>query len=377
MTDRITKVVVNTDNYRRNLDVIRSLIPATTKIMTVLKANAYGHGIVALANTANEWGADYMGVASLGEARQIRKAGISSPCLILSYLDIDSIPDAIAAKVSVTAMDDDFISALQQQAEKTGDIVNVHLKIDTGMHRAGCDPQDALHLAKQIRESSQLHLEGVFTHFAESPNPQQDFTNTQLNRFAQCISELQAAGIAPPLIHCANSAAIVAHPNSHFTMVRPGLLSYGLNPLPPEHPKYDFIKTHFTPALSVVSKVAFIRHLEPAESVGYDRRWTARRPSVVALVPIGFGDGYRRTPYSADYILVSGHKAPVVGAISMDQTTIDITDIADVNVGDEVVVLGSQKDASITADDIAASYQTVNYEVVTALSDRLERQYLP
>lgn len=377
MTDRITKVVVNTDNYRRNLNVIRSLIPATTKIMTVLKANAYGHGIVALANTANKWGTDYIGVASLGEACQIQKAGISTPCLILSYLDIDSIPEAIAAKVSVTAMDDDFISALQHQAEQTGTIVNVHLKIDTGMHRAGCDPQDTLRLAKQITESSHLRLEGVFTHLAESPNPQQDFTNTQLHRFTQCISELQAAGIMPPLIHCANSAAIVAHPSSHFTMVRPGLLSYGLNPLPPEHPKYDFINTHFAPTLSVVSKIAFIRRLVPGEAVGYDRRWTARRPSVVALVPIGFGDGYRRTPYGAKHMLVDGHKAPIVGTISMDQTTIDITDIPDVRVDDEVVILGSQKDNSITADDIATSYQTINDEVVAALSDRLERQYLP
>lgn len=377
MTDRITKVIVNVDSYKRNLDTIKSLLAPKTKIMEVLKANAYGHGIIALAHAASQWGADYIGVASLGEARQIRQEGISIPCLILNYLDIDSIPDAIAAKVSVTAMDGNFIAALQQQAKQTDTTINVHLKIDTGMHRAGCEPEDVLPLVRQILNSSHLHLEGVFTHFAESPNPITDFTEKQLARFTQCIQLLEKEDISPSLIHCANSAAIVAHPRSHFTMVRPGLLSYGLNPFPPQHPQYDFVKTHFTPALSVVSKIAFIRRLEPGESVGYDRRWTAHRPSIIALIPIGFGDGYRRTPYGAKHMLVSGHKAPIVGALSMDQATIDITDIPNVSVGDEVVILGSQKDNVITADDIAASYQTINYEVVTALSDRLERQYLP
>lgn len=243
------------------------------------------------------------------------------------------------------------------------------------MHRAGCDPQDAVQLARQITDSSHLKLEGIFTHFAESYNPDPDFTNTQLSRFNECVHELQAHAITPPLIHCANSAAIIAHPNSHFTMVRTGLLGYGLNPFPPEHPKFNFIQTRFVPVLGVVSKIVFIRSLAPGESVGYGRHWIASRPSKIALIPIGFGDGYRRTPYSAKAMLVNGLEAPVVGTISMDQTTIDVTDIPNVAVGDEVVVLGSQVGSSITANDLATWYQTVHYEVLAALSDRLEREY--
>lgn len=375
MADRITKIIVNIGHFKYNLDAITSLIPSSTKIMTVLKANAYGHGIEKLATVASDWGVDYIGVASLGEVRKIRAAGVTTPCLILNYLDIDSIPEALALNASVTAMDANFIAALQQCAEKTDATATVHLKIDTGMHRAGCDPQDALELARLITASSHLYLEGVFTHFAESFNVRPEFTNLQLARFTQCIQTLKSGGIAPPLIHSANSAATIAHPDSHFTMVRPGILCHGLNPFLPNHPKYQYVQQMFNPTLSIASQIAFIRHLSPGESVGYGRRWVARRPSTLALIPIGYGDGYRQAPYSAPFMLVNGTQAPVVGSVSMDQTVIDITGISNVSVGDEVIILGTQNGSSITAEDLAASYKTIHYEVMAGLADRLDRVY--
>lgn len=244
------------------------------------------------------------------------------------------------------------------------------------MHRAGCDPDKLLDLARKVQAAPQLVLEGLFTHFAESEELDAAFTHQQLKVFSQAVDVLKGEGISPSLLHCANSAAIINFPEAHFTMVRPGLVSYGLNPFPKEHSQYKFVAQNFKPVLSLKTQVAFVRIIEPGETVGYNRRWQAKRQSTLALLPVGYGDGYRRTPHNASKVLVNGQYAPIVGSVAMDQTVIDITDVqGSVSVGDEVYLLGKQGAVSLTADDLAAAYDTINYEVVTALSDRIARSY--
>ncbi len=376
MTDRISKAIINLGNYRHNLNELRSRLNPHVKIMAIIKANAYGHGIEEIAKTAIDSDVEYLGIVCISELKRLRQAGIESPCLILNYLDVESIREALELNASVTAMDSVFIQALQEQAQASNKTVSVHLKIDTGLHRAGCSPAESVFLAKQIAESPNLVLSGIFTHLAESEDVDSPYTTEQLKIFNECIIEIQSQGINTGIVHCSNSAAILAHPEAHFDMVRPGILTYGINPFPKEHTEYTYVQSHFLPVLEIRSKVVYIRKLEVGESVGYNRRWRAEKPSTVALIPIGYGDGYRRTPFNAGYMLVAGERCPIVGSVSMDQTIIDITDVLNLEVNDEVVILGSQKNSSITIDDIASAYQTINYEVATSLTDRIERMYI-
>lgn len=375
MPDRLSVAIINLENYTHNLHEVAKIVGENVKIMAVIKANAYGHGIEKMGEAAVKAGASYLGVVSLGELKRLRSAGIKSPILILNYIDAGSLAEAIDNDGSITVMDQQIIADLQAAAKGSSRIVNVHIKVDTGMHRAGCDPKEIVPLAKQIIEAPNLRLEGIFTHLAESEALSQNFTHEQLKVFNQCVENLKDAGFSPPLIHCANSAATIAMPETHFTMVRPGLISYGLSPFDSDHEKYKFVANNFKPVMSLRTTVVFVRKLSIGETVGYNRRWTAERPSTVALLPVGYGDGWRRSPHNAGHVLVNGHKVPIIGSVSMDQTVIDVTDIPPVTVGDEAVLIGTQHNKAITADDVAQAYQTINYEVVTALSDRIHRQY--
>lgn len=376
MIDRTTVARIDLNNYSHNIAQILSLISSDTRLMAVVKANAYGHGIEKIAAAAIASGASYLGVASLGELRQIRTAGIESPVLLLGYIDIESVDEAVRLDGSVTVFDLAGIEATQAAGKRQSKTVNVHIKVDTGMHRAGCDPKEAPALARAVEHASFLELEGFFTHFAESEATDGAFTRKQLGVFSECIESLKAEGTAPPLIHCANSAALLAFPEAHFTMVRAGIVTYGLNPFALDHPRYDHVAKNFMPVLSLVTQVSFVRHIETGETVGYNRRWKAERRTTLALLPVGYGDGYRRTPHNAGTVLINGQQAPIVGGIAMDQMVIDITDTSEeVSAGDEVVLLGQQGSSSISADDLASAYQTINYEVVTALTDRIVRQY--
>ena len=376
MSDRLTKATINLSNYSHNIGELVELVPSGTRVMAVVKANAYGHGIEEISKAAIAAGATYLGVASLGELRRIRSADIHAPVLILNYIDAGSLTDAVQLDATVTIMDEALVENANEIAASQGETLKVHIKIDTGMHRAGCDPGRVVAIAKAVQSASHLELEGVFTHFAESEAEDQAFTDRQLKVFTQCIETLKQVAIEPRLIHCANSAATIARPDAHFTMVRPGIITYGLNPFSPEHELFHGVAENFKPVLSLSSEVIFIRDIMVGESVGYNRRWTADRPSKIALVPVGYGDGYRRSPHHASNMLINGQYAPIIGGIAMDQTVIDITDIeGEVSLGDEVVIFGTQNGKSWTVDDVAKQYGTINYEVVTALSDRIVRKY--
>jgi alanine racemase len=329
-----------------------------------------------MSKTAVSAGAAYLGVVSLGELKRIRKAGIAIPVLLLNYIDPDSVFEALRLDASFTVVDKAVLDAVASAALVQQKKASVHLKIDTGMHRAGCGPDQLLSLAKHVVDSSYLELEGIFTHFAESESTDESFTRQQLQVFDDCIELLRNNGIKPHLIHCSNSAAIINFPEAHFNLVRPGLIMYGHNPFPKEHAKHQFVEENFKSVLSLKTQVVYVRTVEVGETVGYNRLWQAERTSRVALLPVGYGDGYRRTPHNAGRVLINGQYAPIIGNVAMDQTTVDVTDIENVQVGDEVVLLGMQGNLAITAEDIAQSYGTVDYEVLTSLSERVERVYL-
>jgi alanine racemase len=375
MPDRLTVALIDLKQYKQNLATIRKKLPAGTQIMAVVKANAYGHGIVKIAQAAAAAGAAYAGVVSLGELKAIRQSGNKMPVLILNYLDAASVSEAVKQDASITIMDRPVIDAAQAAAEQQSKQVKIHLKLDTGMHRAGCDPADLLGLARAVVDAPNLELEGIFTHFAESEATDPAFTRQQLAMLRQAVTEIKAAGIEPPLIHAANSAAAIALPETHLNMVRVGLAGYGYNPFDPGHDQYEVAQQDFKPILSLATQLVFVRNIAPGESVGYNRRWVAERPSTVGLLPVGYGDGWRRSPQNAGQVLVGGQVVPIIGSVAMDQTIIDLTDTEGVKVGDAVVLIGQQGEHALTVDDVAAAYGTINYEVVTALSDRISRVY--
>lgn len=374
MTDRLTTAHIDLGAYSHNLNVIKSHLTSTVGIMAVVKANAYGHGIVEMARAATTAGVRYIGVVCLYEARQIRTAGITHPVMLINYLDPASFSDALDLDLTITVMDAHAIAALAYLAQKRKQKVKVHLKADTGMHRAGCDLEEFSALATQIIDCKNLELEGVYTHFADADNVDHTFTLHQLHHFQSLIASLKTMGINPPLIHAANSAATLALPASHFTLVRPGIATYGINPFAPRHPLYAKMSQALKPILTLTSVIVHIRTIPPGEYIGYGCTVKTKRQTKVALIPIGYGDGYMRSAQSRRYMLVGGKKAPLIGRVSMDQSCIDITDIR-ASVGDEVVIVGAQNGLSQSTTDLATQTGTINYEVLTNLSARVTRCY--
>ncbi len=370
MLDRLSFAEINFSNYAYNFSQIQKLVGPKVNIMAVVKANAYGHGAVPIAKKALGIGARYLGVVCLYEARQLREAKIKAPILILNYTDPGSIKEALKLKLTLTVMDEEVLKTIDKEAKKLGQKAKIHIKVDTGMHRGGALPEETLKLATVTENHKNVYLEGIFTHFAASDEKDLSFTITQLAVFNKLLKLLKDKKINPPLIHCANSAATLRLPPTYFDMVRPGVIMYGL---PPSH---DF-KLPFTPrtVLSWKTIVAQIKRLKKAETVGYGRTWKAKKETLMALLPIGYADGYSRALSNCWHVLIKGKKAPIVGRISMDQTVADITDIKDVEVGDEAVLIGKQGKEEITADSIAKQLGTINYEVVAKLASRVSRVY--
>lgn len=374
MLDRLSFAEISLSNYAYNFSKIRKLIKGRTLnpiVMAVVKANAYGHGAVPIAKKALDLGARYLGVVCLYEARELREANIKAPILILNYTDPKSVREALKLKLTLTVMDEEILRIIDKEAKKLAQKAKIHIKVDTGMHRGGALPEEALKLVKSAEKYKNIYLEGVFTHFATSDEKDLSFAEKQLDVFNKLLKSLREKNITPPLIHAANSAATLRLPSAYFDMVRPGVIMYGL---PPSH---DF-KLPFTPrpVMSLKAVIAQIKRLKAGETVGYGRTWKAKRETLMALLPIGYADGYSRALGNCWHVLINGKKAPIIGRISMDQTVADITDIPKVKVGDEAVIIGKQGKEEITADDIARQTGTINYEVVAKIASRVSRVYL-
>jgi len=354
-----------------NLAVIRDLAGEGKQVIGVVKANAYGHGDVEVSRTLLATGVERLGVATLGEGLKLRAAGIDAPILVLWGLGEPEAEPAIASDLEPVVYSAEGIAMLERAAARLGRRASVQLKVDTGMGRQGAEPELAINLAVAIARSRHLRLVGTFSHLAV-PGEDDSHSDVQLVRLAQVLDAMRSAGVDPGLVHVAASGGIVAGVGGFADAVRPGLMLYGMKP----HWALDR-EIDLRPALSLRALPLRIFDLPAGQGIGYGLRFRTRGATRIATLGIGYGDGWPRVHANNGHALVRGQRVPIVGAISMDGLTIDIGEVDGVTYGDEFALLGSQGTARITADEVADERRTINYEVTTALRERLPRIHLP
>lgn len=351
-----------------NVRALRAVVAPST-VCAVVKADGYGHGAVAVARGALAGGASWLAVALVEEAVPLRRAGLDAPILVLSEPRAHEMDDAVTLDLRVALYTAAGVDAAARAAARAGRTLRAHLKVDTGMHRVGADPFDAVVIADRIADAGPLELEGVMTHFAVADEPDNPFTAEQLARFGAVRHALATAGHRVPVVHAANSAGALAHPAARLDMVRCGIAIYGLLP----SVALDGVLARES-ALRLRSEVTHVQRVRAGEGVSYGLRWRAPRPTTIATVPIGYADGVRRSSgVDGVEVLVHGRRCPVVGTVTMDQLLVDVGD-AGVLPGDEVVLIGEQGDERITADEVAARLGTIGYEVVCGLGARVPRR---
>ena len=354
-----------------NLALAGKLNPGRAVLLPV-KADAYGHGIVPVARHVEAVGsAQWLGVAEVSEAEQLRAGGVGLPVLKFSPCFPDELDRAIAARLTLCVGDSAGITAAQEAAERAGTRHPVHLKVDTGMRRVGAEPAGAVALARQIADSPSLILEGVFTHLPISDTPEgNDYTRDQLARFLATVDAIRDAVGEIPLVHAGNSGAVLGHDLTGTNLIRPGIIAYGY--------RADSTTAWegLSPAATWTSRVSFLKRVPEGETVGYGRTWTAPCDTWIATVPVGYGDGYSRLFSNRGRMLVGGRSCPIAGRVCMDQTMIDLgPDDPQAAVGDEVVLLGRQGDEQITMEELADLMGTITYEVPCLIAPRVPRIY--
>jgi alanine racemase len=361
-------VEVDLDVLANNVRLLKEQIGSEVMLIAVVKADAYGHGAVAVARTALLNGAEYLAVANMGEAVELRDAGIDAPILVLSYTPTQAIRQAVRQNITVTLYDLDLARAYDRAAREAGGKLLAHIKLDTGMGRLGILAADAVPFFRHMLKLSNIEVEGVYTHFSMADeNPV--YTNIQTRVFRDTLAPLRASGFNFKYVHAANSAATLASPESHFNAVRVGLAMYGLDPSETLR-----LPEQFEPVLAWKTIVGQVKTLPPGHPVGYGNTYLTRTEERIAILPMGYADGFRRAPHNWGQVLVHGQFAPVIGRVSMEKTTISVSHIPDVSVGDEVVLLGQQGPNRITAEEIAHRLGTINYEVVTSILPRVSRR---
>lgn len=341
------------------------------KILAVVKAQAYGHGAVPVSRCLAEAGADMLGVALVEEGRELREAGISTPLLIMGAVFPDQAEEIVRLDLITTLTSLQVAQSLSKAARKKGRTAAVHIKVDTGMGRIGLVPEAVPELISGIVELGSVRIEGLMTHFADADLQNKQFAAVQMDRFEKLAHDLEQRGMTVPVRHAANSAAVLDLRRSFFTMVRPGLMLYGYNPL--EH-ALEGVDLH--PVLSLVTRIAFIKRVPAGTPISYGRTFTTRRESLIATIPVGYADGYSRGLSNKGQALVGGRRVGIAGRVCMDMTMLDVTDVPGVREGDEVVLIGRQGNESITAGDIAAMTGTIPYEVLCGISGRVPRVYV-
>jgi alanine racemase len=366
--DRPTWVEVDLEAVAYNVRQIKEIVGPDVHVLAVLKADAYGHGAITVARTALNNGASFCGVASVNEAVRMRRGGVDAPILVLGYTPAWLVKQALLHDVSLTLYDTDVARAYSRAATELRRVAHVHVKVDTGMGRLGLLPDQLLSFVREIRDWPGLDLEGIFTHFSVADDEDLAYTNWQLDRFLKVLGRLVGQGVNFRLVHCANSAALLRLPAARFNMVRLGLAMYGLQPSP-----YVQLPEGFRPALAWKTTIAQVKTLPEGSYVSYGNTYQTQGAETIAVIPVGYADGFRRSPTRWQAVLVHGQRAPIVGRVCMDQTMINVSHIPNVRVGDEVVLIGRQGDDSITAEQVAEWLGTINYEVVSEILARVPR----
>ncbi len=352
---------------RNNIKAIKQM--TGTLVMAVIKANGYGHGALQVAKAATEAGAAWLGVARMEEALNLRESGITSEVMVLGYTPPSLVPDAIAHNIHVAIYNPEMAEAYTKALQNVSGRLKAHVKVETGMGRLGMAPEKAAQFIETFRNNDHIEINGIFTHYARADEPGVDTTEEQLVRFNQLLTTLRNADLLPPIVHSANSAAMLNYPEAYFDMIRPGIAIYGLNPSPK-----SLLPDSFQPALTWKARLTSIRMLPPGHGVSYGHKYFTKSDERIGVIPVGYGDGYRRV--MGQQVLVRGKKVDVVGRVCMDQSMLQLDSVPDALPGEEAVLLGRQGDQEITADDLAEAWGTINYEVVCGLADKLPRIYL-
>jgi len=365
---RPTWVEVDLEAVAYNVRQIKEIVGPTVDIMAVLKADAYGHGALTVARTALNNGASLCGVASVSEAIELREGGIDAPILVLGYTPAWLAREALPHDITLTLYDTDVARTFSRAATDLHRTAQVHIKVDTGMGRLGLLPDQVVPFVEEIRGLPGLDLSGIFTHFSTADDADLEYTRWQLARFRRVLDRLAEIGITFRAVHCANSAAILRLPETRFNTVRLGLAMYGLQPSPHVH-----LPAGFRPTLTWKTTIAQVKTLPPGSYVSYGNTYRTEREETIATIPVGYADGFRRAPTRWQAVLVRGQRAPLVGRVCMDQTMINVSHIPNVRVGDEVVLIGSQREDEITVEEVADWLGTINYEVVSEILARVPR----
>jgi len=351
-----------------NLSQIRERLSNNCSVMAVVKANAYGHGALDISRALIQSDISRLAVASVHEGIALREAGITADILVLVDLFDEHIKDLLAYRLTPVITEQRLLPALAKAAGSADQSFPIHIKVDTGMGRLGFSQSEIAALFDALPAWKSLRVEGFMTHLADSDGDDPGHTEQQLQNFRNLLDHVALRGMKIPIVHAANSAAIVRFPQSHFSLVRPGIMLYGYLPK-------DVASQELKPVLSLRTRVMQLRTIKPGDSVSYNRTFLAKRTSTIAVLPIGYADGYNRRLSNKGFVLIDGKRAPVVGLVCMDMTMVDVTDIPSVQVGDSVTLIGRQGENAIWADDIARWTGTIPYEILCAIGPRIPRVY--
>ena len=355
-----TWIEVNLDAIAQNVRNIKKLIGEKKELMAVVKGNAYGHDVLEVVPVVLKSGATRLAVARLEEGIFLRKAGITVPILVLGLTLKQQAELLVSYSITPAVSECEMIEKLSEEAFKEGKIVKVHLKVDTGMGRIGIFPNRVLDFVKKIKALKNIEIEGVFTHFSVADEKDKTYTEIQFKKFMEVLNILEKEGIEIPIKHVGNSATLLDLPHMWLDLIRPGISIYGLYP---SKEVQKIIK--LIPAHSFKTRIVFLKELPAGECISYGRTYkTKKKRTVVASLPVGYADGYNRLLSNQGEVLVRGRRFPVIGRICMDQTMIDVTNLPQVEIGDEVVLWGRQGQEEITVEEIAEKIGTINYEIV-------------
>lgn len=363
-----TRVIVDLDAVRHNLQAVRRLVGPDCRIAAVVKADGYGHGSIPVARAVLDAGADMLCVAVTQEGVELRRSLPDASILVFGTVFPDEVDAVVESGLVQTVDDEAMLPHFDRAAASCGRQARLHLKVDTGMSRLGVWPEEALPFMRQAARCRHVRLEGIYSHFANSDARDQTFARRQLALFREVVEDLEAHGFSFEVAHIANSAAVLSMPESHLDMVRPGIMIYGLRPAPR-------LGDGLRPAMAVVSRITRLKLLPARTPVGYGCTWQSDEPRGIATIPIGYADGYRRQLSNGFHVLVRGQKAPVVGRVCMDMLMADVTDVAGAAKGDDVLIFGRIGGDWLPAEEMAAAAGTIPYEIVTGIGPRVPRVY--
>ncbi|MGB0911281.1 MAG: alanine racemase [Nitrospirales bacterium] len=361
---------IHLPSLAHNLSELRQWIAPSCDILAVVKANAYGHGASVVAESLAQLGIQRFGVATVQEGITLRQQGITQPILVMGGLIPTQLVELIHHQLTPVITNEEITHHLSKLIAPHQMPYPVHIKVDTGMQRLGFSPEKIISFITSNAFEHILHIEGVMTHLADADNYDPEFTRNQLERFQDILGQIKHTGHSIEMIHAANSAGIMYHPSSHFTMVRPGLMLYGSTPRKSQHSDIAL-----RPVMKVATHIIHIRSVKAGEVIGYGGSYRTTKSSKIAILPVGYAHGYSRSLSNKGTVLIQGKRVPIIGKICMDMMLVDVTNLSDPKLGEEVILLGQQEQEVISADEIAEWLDTIPYEVMCNIGTRSHHRY--